>query len=157
MLKINRKWSVSISLALTVIAFAGLIAAAFFLPAFVGYLLSVPKMSGEAQNVSAVGHGFFLAGCYIILLFAMLGIALLFFLLLQVRKSRVFTPKAIALTRCISWCVFGIGLLFLPLSFVFPLLSFAAFACLLFGLCLRVVKNVLAEAAAIKSENDLTV
>ena len=81
----------------------------------------------------------------------------LLFLLFRVRNGLVFTPISVSLIRFVSWgCIFISASCFAVQYFLH--MSYAiAFAALLLGLCLRVVKNVIEEATAIKSENDLTV
>lgn len=78
-------------------------------------------------------------------------------LLFRVRGGLVFTEKSVSYIRFISWgcivlaAIILFALLIYPAAFVFSLA--AAFL----GLCLRVVKNVVEAATAIKNENDLTV
>ena len=94
---------------------------------------------------------------YCVVLFAMLADYLLFRLLLLVRAGEVFTARAVSLIRGVSWCAIAISLLFLLATPYFLIALALAFTAALLGLCLRVVKNVIEEATAIKAENDLTV
>ena len=106
-------------------------------------------LTGDAVLITAVG--------YCVLALAMLADVLLFRLLLLVRAGEVFTSRSIALIRGVSWCAIGVSLLFLVVSIYYLIALALAFTAVLLGLCLRVVKNVIEEATAIKAENDLTV
>ena len=152
MFRISKKASVSVSLVLTGLFFAVLIACLFILPGFVRLILPLsPRavMTGDAVLINAVG--------YCVVLFAMLADYLLFRLLLLVRAGEVFTARAVSLIRGVSWCAIAISLLFLLATPYFLIALALAFTAALLGLRLRVVKNVIEEATAIKAENDLTV
>ena len=150
MLKIENKTSCTISMALSVLFFLALIGGAF---ALVPYLDAVDALgtieAGDRPVILGIGYG--------VLALAALTDGLLFALLLRVRKEAVFTAESVALLRGISWCCVAAGTLFVWLGFYFLISYAVAFVALLVGLCLRVVKNVIAEATEIKSENDLTV
>lgn len=151
MLKIPKKHSLILSLALSVLFFVLCILGAVFLPHIAEVLISLKDRfpDGGTTAVLTLAYG--------ILAVAALADCLLFALLLRVRRALVFTEASLSLVRGISWCCLLLGLLFAALGYYF-LISFAvAFAGVFLGLCLRVVKNVLEEAAEIKSENDLTV
>ena len=78
-------------------------------------------------------------------------------LLLLVRKRQVFTDKAVSCLRTISWCCFieaGLLLVGVACFFMMPVLAFVVG---FLGLVLRVVKNVIEEAVALKAENDFTI
>ena len=106
-------------------------------------------MTGDAALITAAG--------YCVLALAMLADILLFWLLLLVRAGEVFTARSVALIRGVSWCAIGVSLLFLLMARYYLIALALAFTAVLLGLCLRVVKNVIEEATAIKAENDLTV
>ncbi len=150
MLKIENKTSCTISMVLSVLFFLALIGGAF---ALVPYLNAVDALgtmeTGDRPVILGIG--------YAVLALAALTDGLLFALLLRVRKEAVFTAESVALLRGISWCCVAAGALFVWLGFYFLISYAVAFVALLVGLCLRVVKNVIAEATEIKSENDLTV
>lgn len=157
MFKIPRKTSVWLSLALAAFFMAALIAGAFIMPWLVGTLINLPDNSGVRQEITAGGRAFVLGLSYGLLAVCALADCLLIALLLRVRKGLVFTAKSAALIRGVSWCGILLGLLFGALGFYFELSFAMAFAGFFLGLCLRVVKNVIEEATAIKAENDLTV
>ena len=150
--RIPKDVSVAISLILTGVFLAVLIFCLFIMPGFVRLILPVsPRtiMTGDAVLITAVG--------YCILLLAMLADILLFRILLLVRAGEVFSSRSVALIRGVSWCAIGVSLLFLLTARYFLIALALAFTAMLLGLCLRVVKNVIEEATAIKAENDLTV
>ena len=152
MLRISKNASVTLSLILTVVFFAVLIACLLIMPGFIGLILPVsPRviMTGDAVMITAVG--------YCVLALAMLADYLLFRLLLLVRAGEVFTARSVSLIRGVSWCAIAISLLFLFVARYFLIALALAFTAVLLGLCLRVVKNAIEEATAIKAENDLTV
>ena len=151
-LRISKNTSVTVSLILTGVFFAVLIFGLIILPGVVRLILPASGrtvLTGDAVLITAVG--------YCVVALAMLADYLLFRLLLLVRAGRVFTADAVALIRGVSWCAIAISLLFLFMTRYFLIALVLAFAAVLLGLCLRVVKNVIEEATAIKAENDLTV
>ncbi len=152
MLRISKNASVTVSLILTGIFFAVLTACLFIMPGFVRLILPAsPRtiLPGDAVLITAAG--------YCVLVLAMLADVLLFRLLLLVRAGEVFSARSVALIRCVSWCSIGVGLLFLLMARYYLIALALAFTAALLGLCLRVVKNGIEEATAIKAENDLTV
>ena len=152
MLRISKNASVTISLVLTGVFFAVLIFCLFIMPGFVRLILPVSPRTiktGDAVLITAVG--------YCVLALAMMADFLLFRLLLLVRAGEVFTERSVALIRGVSWCAIAVSLLFLLMARYFLIALALAFTAVLLGLCLRVVKNVVEEATAIKAENDLTV
>ena len=151
MLKIPKKYSLALSLALSVLFFAACVHVSIRLPHITETLINLK------DRFPAGGSGTVLLLAYLILATVTLADVLLFVLLLRVRQELGFTETSIALVRAIAWCCMLCGLVFAALGYYF-LISFAvAFAAVFLGICLRVVKNVLEEATEIKSENDLTV
>ena len=148
MLKIDNKISCHLTMALSVLFFAGLIVCGVGL---VPYLNTVSDTLEAGEKPVVIGIG------YAVLVLAAAADALLFALLRRVQKEAVFTAESVALLRGISWCCVAAGALFVWLGCYFLLAYAVAFVAVLVGICLRVVKNVIAEATEIKSENDLTV
>ena len=152
MFRISKNASVSLSLSLTALFGAVLLCAAFLLPGFVRLISPAAlRPLGTRDGVLILTAG------YAVLLLAMLAAVLLFRLLLLVRSGAVFTASAVALIRGVSWCAIGVSAVFLVMTWYYLLALVLAFTAILLGLCLRVVKNVIEEATAIKAENDLTV
>lgn len=157
MLKINRKLSVTISIVLTALMFCGTVALAFFMPSFIEYLLKLPDRHGALLNLLPAQKVIVYAAAYAELALMAAGLAMLFALLLLVKKGRVFTRPAVELIRYISWCLIFMGFIMMALAFCTLLAVIAGAAVLFVGLAIRVVKNVIEEAVYIKEENDLTV
>ena len=157
MLKISKKLSTILSLALAIFFFLCCLAGLFVLPALTEMLINLPDNIGNRGNITQLGRTLSLVCAYGIVLDMMLADIFVFLLLLLVRKSEVFTDRAVSLLRGISWCCLGLCIPFGFLGIYFQLSWIACFAALFLGICLRVCKNAFEEATAIKQENDLTV
>ena len=147
--KINKNASVILSLICCGIGFLGLGAVAALLPV---YLPSHGGLYGETLSP------WFVAMAYVYLIPVAVADGFLVRLLLLVRKHQVFTDRAVSCLRTISWCCFieaglfvVIGVLFFGIDLIL------AFVAGFLGLVLRVVKNVIEEAVALKAENDFTI
>lgn len=157
MLKIPRKLSVNISIAMSVLLFVICVAGAFIMPALVEMLINTPDNIGSRGEITRFGRMFVHIMAYLVLADLVVADGLMFSLLLRVRAGAVFTAGSVALIRGVSWCCFLLCGAFCGLGIYFQLAFIVAFAALFLGTCLRVVKNVIEEATEIKSENDLTV
>ena len=156
MLKIQKNTSAYISLVLAVLALVVLVAIWATLPLIIDYFLSdiIEGRTGSKISVLAV--------LYAASLPVAVADMLLIRLLLLVRGGRIFTPEAVGSLRGISWCSLFEGALLLCVGVIVfdPVavsLLMLAFAAVFLGIVLRVVKNVIEEAAAIKTENDYTI
>ena len=79
-------------------------------------------------------------------------------LLRKIKKDLIFFRGNIKCLRIISWCCFAIAIIMLcGWPFLSYVLAFVAVAAALFGLLMRVVKNVIDAACEIKDENDFTI
>ena len=146
--KISKNASVTLSLICCGIGFLGLIAIGLFLPV---YLPSHGGLYGETLPVGLV------ALAYIYLVPVAVADGFLVKLLLLVKRRQVFTDRAVSCLRTISWCCFieaGLLLVGVVYYYVVPILAFIVG---FLGLVLRVVKNVIEEAVALKAENDFTI
>ena len=157
MLKISKKLSTMLSLALAVFFFLCCIAGLFVLPTLTEMLINLPDNIGNRANIGQLGRILSLISAYCIVLDMMLADVLLFVLLLRVRKSEVFTDRSVSLIRGVSWCCLGLCLPFGFLGIYFQLAWIVCLMAVFLGLCLRVCKNAIEEATEIKQENDLTV
>lgn len=157
MLKISNKVSINISLAVAAVFMIACIFSAFVMPPLVEMLINLPDNIGNRGDITQSGRVFVLVLAYVMLGVLALADTFMIMLLLRVKKSLVFTNKSIALIRGISWCCFAICVVFALLGIYFQLSFILAFFAVFLGISLRVVKNVIEEAADIKSENDLTV
>ena len=156
MLKISKKLSTMLSLALAVFFFLCCIAGLFVLPTLTEMLINLPDNIGNRANIGQLGRILSLISAYCIVLDMMLADVLLFVLLL-VRKGEVFTDRSVSLIRGVSWCCLGLCLPFGFLGIYFQLAWIVCLMAVFLGLCLRVCKNAIEEATEIKQENDLTV
>ena len=155
--KISKKLSTTLSLSLAVFFFACCIAGLFVLPSLTEMLINLPDNIGNRGQISPLGRTLSLISAYGIVLDMMLADVFVFWLVLLVRKGQVFTDRAVALIRSISWCTIALCVPFGFLGIYFQLAWIVCLAALFLGLCLRVCKNAFEEATAIKQENDLTV
>ena len=150
----NPNISVIISLVLAIITMAFIIVMAVFIPSLVDFYVDV---TGKAEQFSALEITQIKIILYVILLPAIIADASLLFLLKLVAKEKVFTSVSVYLLRLISLCCFAEVIIFGALAIFFLLALVVSFAALFLGIVLRVVKNVIEEATAIKLENDYTV
>ena len=144
--KISKNASVTLSLICCVVGFLGLVFLAWYFP----HLL--PEAADRAASIGIMVLD------YLLLVPVAVANGFLVKLLLLVRRHLVFTDKAVSCLRTISWCCFieaGLfvvnGVLFFGIDLVL------AFVAGFLGLVLRVVKNVIEEAVALKAENDFTI
>lgn len=157
MLKISSKWSIILSIALCIGFFLVCIVGLFIMPSLVEMLIKIPDTIGSRGEITEGGKVFVLVLSYLAVVSGMVADALLIALLQRVRNGKVFTNTSVLLIRAVSWCCFFVCVIFGLIGIYFQLSYIVAFGVLLLGLCLRVIKNVLEEATAIKCENDLTV
>lgn len=157
MLKISKNLSTTLSLLLAVFFFLCCVAGLFVLPTLTDMLIHLPDNIGNRDNITQFGSTLSLICAYAIVLDMMLADTLLFFLLLRVRRGEVFTEKSVSLIRGVSWCSLGLCLPFGGLGLYFQLAWIVCLLAVFLGICLRVCKNAIEEATAIKQENDLTV
>ncbi|MCR5718670.1 MAG: DUF2975 domain-containing protein [Oscillospiraceae bacterium] len=88
---------------------------------------------------------------------AMVCLVYLYRLLANIRKSEVFVHQNCKCLRIISWCCLLASVPFAVFG-LWRFLSFVmAFTALFFGIILRVVKNVIEQAVALREENDYTI
>jgi len=160
MLKIKKDSSATLSLILAYIALAVIATVAIVIP-FLNKFLYDHFFIGKLEDGGVIA---FVILFYLALIPVVIADILLIRLLGNVRRSEVFTASAVSKLRGISWCCFaeclillggGVGfyrLFILPHEFLV-----VAFVAAFLGIVLRVVKNIIEEATAIKSENDFTI
>ena len=157
MLRNSNKVSTVISMILTGLLFLALCALALCLPMVVTSMIDTVDNIGDRASITATERALVLTNAYAMVLVAFIADVLLFFLLRKVLRSQVFSDSAVRLIASVSWCCFAEALLFLLIGGFFQLAFGVAIAACCLGVCLRVVKNVIAEATRIKSENDYTI
>lgn len=153
--KISKNASTLLSLVCAAVGFGGLLY-------FAGCLLFYPRvltmLYGETCNSSLWARVFAYALSFGSLLAVGIADGFLVKLLLLVRKHAVFSDKAVSCLRTISWlCFFEVVLLLCAMVFYRRPALLLAFVAAFIGLVLRVVKNVIEEAEALKKENDFTI
>ena len=147
------KWTQKASLRLTTIinwvAFATVVFLMFF----------IPLMARWYDDVSMTPP-IFLPLCICLYLSAGQGLVVLLTLgrlLHNLNRDRIFVTQNVTCLRIISWCCFGVALVFLVLAWFRSLGLLVAFAAAFFGLILRVLKNVFARAVTLQEEADYTI
>ena len=157
MLRTSNKVSTIISMILTVLLFLALCALAVCLPMVVNSMIDTADNIGNRASITAIQRALVLADAYAMVGVAFVAVVLLFLLLQKVWRGLVFSDATVRLISAVSLCCFGEALLFLLIGGVFQLAFGVAIAACCLGVCLCVVKNVIAEATRIKSENDYTI
>ncbi len=160
MLKISRKNSEWVSLVFVCLFILFLTVTLFLLPLAVEHmplLRSIHRVFEENSDGPVDGNTLFWIFAYAVMVVAHICCDAVLLLLIRVRKGLVFTPKSIGYVRFVSWGCLLLALLCVSVSYVLPTMLLVSLAAVFLGLCLRVVKNVLEEAADIKAENDFTV
>lgn len=150
MLKIDRNLSAAISQVLCVAVFFVLTGLAVFLPRILTAALTVfgkdPGLFGPS-----------LICLYLSVIPAYAVDIALFLLLHNIRRGQVFTDINVALMRLISWCCFAEAVIYAVFGCWYMTALLVAFVFVFGGVVVRVLKNVLEEATAIKAENDYTI
>lgn len=94
---------------------------------------------------------------YICEIFAFIALYSLNTLLSNIRRDSVFTEQNTLCLRRISWVCMLAGVAFFVLGLWRFAFMLAGFVAVMFGLIMRVLKNVFEKAVDIKSENDFTI
>ncbi|MDR2132007.1 MAG: DUF2975 domain-containing protein [Clostridiales Family XIII bacterium] len=109
--------------------------------------------SGGDENLIAI-----LILYYVCCVPALAALFLLDRLLANIKKGLVFTEENVRALRAISWCCFAEAFILAVAALrLAPTLFAVAVVMAFFGLILRVVKNVIDAAVALKFENDFTI
>lgn len=127
-----------------------LMAAPFVLPFLVGWYSSLREQL----------HAFYwptLILAYLCLIPAGIAIVSMDRLMANIRKADVFIPKNTEHLRVLSWCAYAVAVVFFLVGCMRPIALVVAFAACFIGVILRVVKNVFAQAVAIREENEFTI
>ena len=144
--KISKNASVTLSLICCIVGFLGLVFLAWYFPHL------IPEAADRAASVGIMILD------YLLLVPVAVANGFLVKLLLLVRRHLVFTDGAVSCLRTISWCCFiEAGLFVVNGALFFGIDLVLAFVAGFLGLVLRVVKNVIEEAVALKAENDFTI
>lgn len=128
-----------------------------YLPPLVSALIEIPDQIGNRNQLGANGRHMILLDSYAMLILAMICDALVACLLVGVLRKREHTKGFGALLLAIACCCFGEAFLSILLITQFQMALFPFFIALALGLCMLIVRHLLAQAAEIKQENELTV
>ncbi|MDL2324104.1 DUF2975 domain-containing protein [Ruminococcaceae bacterium OttesenSCG-928-A16] len=124
-------------------------------------LVAAPYIAQKFIQASANAHQWqfplFLLSAYSGGAVAATILVLLYCLLYNIGVGQVFIQKNVSYLRGISWlCILG-GVIALASAFYYLPWGIVAAAAAFIGLIVRVVKNVIAAAIALKEENDYTI
>ncbi len=147
----NKKRSLLLSKIATLLFMAGLLAAFATAPWLVRWFVNT------SVNTSPKAFPFFIATLYSGGLLAAFVLAFLYAVLRNIGKGQVFTAQNISLLRRISWLCIGGAVISAASAVYYIPWAFIRLAAAFIGLIVRVVKNVLAEALALKEENDYNI
>ena len=139
--------SITLSLVITYLSAAALLASMFFAQRLIELLLGLPP--SYARGYALVFYFCCPAG------WAALGSLLK--ILHNLRAGRVFVQQNVKLLRLLSWCFVFVALVSFASIYWLPSLLIVGIAAAFLGLILRVVKNVIAQAMQLREENDLTI
>ena len=143
------KYSVMLSLVVTYLSGAALLAGMFTMPLLLEQLL----LPGEYYRSYAPVLVTFYACCPA----GWAAIIALLKLLHNIRAGRVFIWQNITLLRLLSWCFVFVALVSLAAVYWDLLMFIFVVAAGFLAIILRVVKNVMAEATRLREESDLTI
>lgn len=153
----NKKASVILSIVICFIFLAVLTAGLFFGVWFVKTWMITYRgfeQDGQALHNMLTLFKYCFYPCAV---FAYTTLYCLLKLLFNIKNSEVFVKANVKYLRIISWCCFAVAIItFLSSIFYVPYL-FISVAAAFVGLMLRVVKNVMQNAVAIREENELTI
>lgn len=130
---------------------------ALYLPPVVSAMIDIPDQIGNRNQLDARGRQMILLDAYAMLALAAVCDALVAWLLVGVLGKREHTKGFGALPVGISLCCFGEGLLSLLLVTQFQMALILVCIAVALGLCMLIVRHLLAQAAEIKQENEFTI
>ena len=100
---------------------------------------------------------FSMIAVYILDILAYIALFLLYKLLCNIHKSKVFIAENVKYLRLLSWCCFIASFVCFILTFFYLPFVLLVTGTAFMALILRVVKNVFTEAIEIKQENEYTI
>ncbi len=153
----NRTFSAKLSLGVCIFFAVVLAAAIVGFPAFfrwfyVDYHHLNPANALVQQNVRTVIGAFYACAP-----FAGAALYMLIRLLLNILKNDVFILSNVRYLRYISWCCWAVALATGVAGVFYVPLAIIAVSMAVVGTLLRVVKNVVHAAVALREENELTI
>ena len=142
--------SVSLSLVVTYLAGACLLAMMIFLPRLLRVLFGDSLPSVYLQFYLNL---LFYACCPA----GITAIASLLLLLHNIRKGDVFTRRNVKLLRLLSWCFVFVALVSVYATYIYYPCALILVASAFLAVILRVVKNVMEQATIMREEQELTI
>lgn len=132
-----------------------------FMCVLLAVVVSAPWLTHWFVHFSQAGlegkESFFKATIYVGFIPAAWLLYSLLLLLRRIEDGQVFIAENVERLRRISWCCFfGAGIAFVSVFYYYPWF-FVLVAAAFMGLIVRVVKNVVAQAVALKDESDYTI
>ncbi len=100
---------------------------------------------------------FSMIAVYILDILAYAALFLLYKLLCNIHKSKVFISENVRYLRLLSWCCFIVSFICCILTFFYLPFILLVTGTAFMALILRVIKNVFTEAIEIKQENEYTI
>lgn len=146
----NGEKSISLSKLCVLVFMLALIAAVVSAPWLTSWFVDYAYAEPETQS-------FFLATIYIGSVPAAYLLYKLLQLLRRIEAGQVFVPENVECLRRISWTCFVGAVVALASGFYYLSWLFIFVAASFMGLIVRVVKNVVAQAVALKDEADYTI
>ena len=146
----NRSNSTTLSIICTRIVMASAFIALFFVPKIIDFFI----FRGTVRETGRIAV---IISVYVGLALGEVILWKLDCLLRNIQKEDIFISRNVDYLRGISWGCFALCIPCLVITFYCRIFFFILVAAGFMGLILRVVKNVIEEAVAIKEENDYTV
>jgi hypothetical protein len=153
----NNNKSLFLSRVLTITAAGVAIFVAFFIPTIAEwyqYMMTVEAAGILDRETMYVPMCITLYVCDALALAALWNLHVL---LGNIRKDEVFIPKNTSCLRRISWICMAAGAVCIIFGLWSSIFAFVGMVAIMFGLIMRVLKNVFEKAVEIKSENDFTI
>ena len=153
----NKDRSLILSRILTLAAAMAAVIVAVFIPAISGWYQY--EMAAEANSVFDRST-MFIPMCITLYVCDALALGALWnlnILLRNISRDEVFIQKNTNCLRRISWICMGVGVMMMIFGLWSSIFAFFGMCALMFGLIMRVLKNVFEKAVEIKSENDFTI
>ena len=154
---LNRKYSAMISLVICFLASALLIVWIFTFPRFFNWFYVIYHGMSDASVRTQAVIRLVVPTFYWCAPFAGVSLYLLIRLLLNIINDKVYITRNVTYLRFISYCCYACFVITLITGIKYFPLFIIAFAMVVVGTLLRVVKNIMQSAVEIKEENDLTV
>lgn len=85
------------------------------------------------------------------------AVVLLYKILFNVKKKRVFVPENVKYLNILSWLCIYVGIVCAVAMFKYLGFLFVGISAFFIGLIVRIVRNIIEEAITIKEENDMTI